>query len=110
MYRGVMVYYAAVYVEFLVSSEILTGIFSPWKKGGMASYLKMPTYWGFDEATSANGCHLCMEIIELRLNKEGSILFIMLCYTWELLPLNVSCNKPLQSVMKKHWNKWVMDR
>lgn len=26
---GVMVYYAAVYVEFLVSSEILTGIFSP---------------------------------------------------------------------------------
>lgn len=30
---GAMVYYAAVYVEFLVSSEILTGIFSPWKEG-----------------------------------------------------------------------------
>lgn len=30
---GVMVYYAAVYVEFLVSIEILTGIFSPWEEG-----------------------------------------------------------------------------
>lgn len=47
----------------------------------MANCLKMPAYSGFDEATSAIVCHLCMEIIELRLHKEGSILFIMLCYT-----------------------------
>lgn len=68
----------------------------------------MQTYWGYEEATFANCCHVSIELLEQRLRKEGSVLLITPYYTSELLPLDVSCNKPLKSVMKKHWNKWVM--
>lgn len=69
----------------------------------------MQTYWGYEEAAPANCCHRSIELLEQRLHKEVSVLLIKPYYTSELLPLNVSCNKPLKSVMKKHWNKWVMD-
>lgn len=69
----------------------------------------MQTSWGYQEATPAN-CHVSIEVPEQRLCKEGSVLLIMPYYPSELLPLDVLCNKPLKSVMKKHWDKWVMDR
>lgn len=72
--------------------------------------MKMQTYWSYTEATSANDYHVCLEIIEWRQHKGGIVLFITPYYTSELLTLNVSCNKPWQSVMKKLWNKRLMDR
>lgn len=70
----------------------------------------MQTYWGYEEATFANCCHVSRELLEQRLRKEGIVQLITPYYTSELLPLDVSCNKSLKSVMKKHWNKWVMAR
>lgn len=80
-------------------------------KGRIANGLnEMQTYWGrHEEATPANCCHVSIELFEQRLCKEGSVLLITPYYTSELLLLNVSCNKHLKSVRKKHWNKWVMD-
>lgn len=55
-----MVYYAAVYAEFLVASEICIGIFwvikvSKWKISRVANcHNEMQMYWGYEEATSAD--------------------------------------------------------
>lgn len=70
----------------------------------------MQMYWGYEEATSADCCHVRIELLEQGLCKEGSVLLIMPCYTSKLLPLDASCNRPLESVMTKHWSKCVMDR
>lgn len=70
----------------------------------------MQIYWGYEEATPANCCHVSLELLEQRLWKEGSVLLIMPYYTSEFLPLDASCNRRLENVMRKHWSKWVMDR
>lgn len=83
---------------------------SKWKKSRVANCLnEMQIYWGYEGTTPANCCHVGIELLEQRLCKEGSVLLIMHYYTSKLLPLDTSCNRPLESVMMKHWSKWVMD-
>jgi len=65
---------------------------------------EMQTYLGYEQATPANCCHVSIELLGQRLHKEGSVLFIMPYCTSELLPLHVSCYKPMKSVMKKPWS------
>lgn len=70
---------------------------------------EMQTYWGYEVATPANCCHISIELLGQRLCREGSVLLVMPYYTSELLLLDVSCNKPLKSVIREQWNKWVKD-
>lgn len=69
----------------------------------------MQIYWDYEETTPANCCHVSIELLEQRLCKEGSVLLIMHYCTSKLLPLDASCNRPLESVTMKHWNEWMMD-
>lgn len=71
---------------------------------------EMHIHWDYEEATSADCCHGTLELLEQKLCKEGSVLVITPYYTSKLLPLVASCNRPLESIMTKHWSKWVMDR
>lgn len=110
-----MVYYAAVYAAFLMASEISWCFWaikvSKWKKKRVANCPnEMQIKWGYEESTFADCYHGSVELLEQRLCKEGSVLLMMPHYTSKLLPLDASCNRPLESVMLKHWSKRVMDR
>lgn len=49
----------------------------------------MQIYRGYEEATSADCCHVSIELLVQRLCKEGSVLLIMPYYTSKLLPLEL---------------------